>query len=382
MQMNIFWFIPTYGDGKYLGTDIGSRPLTFGYVKQIALAADELGYTGVLLPTGRSCEDSWVIASSLIPLTRRLQFLIALRPGLLSPTLAARMTATFDRISNGRLLINIVSGGDPIENAADGFYLDHKERYELTDEFLDVWRRELAGEEVFHEGKHLKVEGGKAFFPPIQKPYPPLFFGGSSDIAHDVAAKHVDVYLTWGEPLHQVEEKIKVVRERAAKLGREVKFGLRIHIIVRETNAEAWAAAESLIQHLDDATIKRSQETWNRMDSVGQQRMAALHGGSRHKLEVAPNLWAGIGLVRGGAGTALVGDPDTVAARLKEYQALGIENFILSGYPHLEESYRVAELLFPKLPLSAKQQEILGENEQYEGPRGEYIAYTHSPNRK
>ena len=155
--------------------------------------------------------------------------------------------------------------------------------------------------------------------------------------------------LTWGEPPAAVAEKIEQVRAKAAKLGRTIRFGIRLHVIVRETNDEAWKAADKLISHLDDETIARAQASLSRFDSVGQQRMAALHGGSRDNLEVSPNLWAGVGLVRGGAGTALVGDGPTVAARVKEYADLGIDTFIFSGYPHLEESYRVAELLFPHL---------------------------------
>ncbi len=143
------------------------------------------------------------------------------------------------------------------------------------------------------------------------------------------------------------------MRAKAAAQGRTVRFGIRLHVIVRETNEEAWQAADRLISHLDDATIAKAQAAFARTDSVGQQRMAALHGGQRDKLEISPNLWAGVGLVRGGAGTALVGDGPTVAERMREYQALGIETFILSGYPHLEEAYRVGELLFPHLDLAA-----------------------------
>ena len=181
----------------------------------------------------------------------------------------------------------------------------------------------------------------------MQQPRPPLYFGGSSEAAQDLAAEQVELYLTWGEPPAAVAEKIAQVREKAARQGRQVRFGIRLHVIVRETSEEAWQAADRLIAHLDDDTIARAQASLARFDSVGQQRMAALHGGSRDNLEVSPNLWAGVGLVRGGAGTALVGDGPTVAARVREYAELGIDTFIFSGYPHLEESYRVAELLFP-----------------------------------
>ena len=370
--MQIFWFIPTHGDSRYLGTSQGARVANHAYFKQIAQAADALGYDGVLIPTGRSCEDPWVVASSLIPVTERLRFLVAVRPGLSSPSLAARMTATFDRLSNGRLLINIVTGGDPVELAGDGLFLSHDQRYEVTDEFLRVWRGVLAGETVDFEGKHLRAQGAQVFFPPVQQPYPPLYFGGSSPAAHELAAAQLDVYLTWGEPPAAVAEKIADIRTRAARYGRSLRFGIRLHVIVRETNAAAWAAAERLIQHLDADTIARAQQAFGRMDSEGQRRMAALHGGRRDKLEISPNLWAGVGLVRGGAGTALVGDPETVAARIQEYADLGIETFIFSGYPHLEETYRVAELLFPLLSGRERSQRLPGQ--ALTGPFGEVVA--------
>lgn len=377
--MEVFWFIPTHGDGRYLGTREGARAVSYSYCKQIAQAADELGYTGVLLPTGKSCEDAWIVASTLVPVTERLKFLVAVRPGLMSPTLSARMTATLDRFSKGRLLINVVTGGDPVENAADGLFLDHTERYELTDEFLNIWRRELQGEEVEFQGEHLHIEGGKALYPPIQNPYPPLYFGGSSEAAQQVAAEHVDVYLTWGEPPAQVEEKITTMRQKAAEKGRKLRFGIRLHVIVRPTEEEAWQAANELIEHLDEETIASAQQIFARMDSVGQRRMSELHNGDRSKLEISPNLWAGIGLVRGGAGTALVGSPDIVAARMKEYEALGIETFILSGYPHLEEAYRTAELLFPKLNLNVSGN---AEDPGFISPFGEMIAGNEPPELK
>src|SRR5919112_4825835 len=150
-KTDVLWFLPTHGDGRYLGASEGARDVSLNYLRQIAQAADSLGYYGVLLPTGRSCEDSWVVASALAPLTERLRFLVAVRPGLLSPTLAARMTATLDHVSSGRLLINVVTGGDPVENKGDGIFLPHAERYEVTREFLEVYKRLLAGEQVSYE---------------------------------------------------------------------------------------------------------------------------------------------------------------------------------------------------------------------------------------
>ncbi|MCA3779943.1 MAG: FMNH2-dependent alkanesulfonate monooxygenase [Burkholderia sp.] len=375
--MNVFWFIPTHGDSRYLGTAEGARAADYDYFKQVAVAADTLGYDGVLLPTGRSCEDAWVVASSLIPATQRLKFLVAVRPGIASPGLAARMAATFDRLSGGRLLINVVTGGDAAELEGDGLFADHDTRYEITDDFLNIWRGLLAASHdnggFDYIGKHLQSKGGKALYPPVQRPHPPLWFGGSSPAAHAIAADHVDTYLTWGEPPEAVAKKIADIRARAEARGRKIKFGIRMHVIVRETEDEAWRDAERLISRLDDDTIARAQQAFANMDSEGQRRMAALHGGKRggrDALEVYPNLWAGVGLVRGGAGTALVGNPEQVAERMREYADLGIETFILSGYPHLEESYRFAELVFPLIkgkgaekatgPLSGPFGEIVG----------------------
>lgn len=340
----------------------------------------------MLIPTGRSCEDPWVIAASLVGATRQLKFLVAVRPGLHQPSLAARMAATFDRLSGGRVLVNLVTGGDQAELEGDGVFLDHAARYEQSAEFIRIWREIIArsheGQSFDYEGKHLSVKGAKLLYPPTQKPYPPVWFGGSSAAAHELAAEQVDTYLTWGEPPAEVAKKIADIRERAARKGRTVKFGIRLHVIVRETEDAAWKAAEELISRVDDATVIRAQAAFARMDSEGQRRMAALHAGgarrTRAELEISPNLWAGVGLVRGGAGTALVGDAKTVAARIEEYAALGLDNFILSGYPHLEESYRFAELVFPLLPRKRRPSLPGG---ALTGPFGEVVANLDAPSR-
>ncbi|WP_180186333.1 FMNH2-dependent alkanesulfonate monooxygenase [Acinetobacter sp. YH01008] len=378
--MKIFWFIPTHGDSRYLGTSKGARQVDHAYMKQIAVAVDNLGYEGVLIPTGRSCEDPWLTAASLIDATKKLKFLVALRPGVTTPALAARMAATFDRLSGGRVLLNLVTGGDEQELKGDGVYEDHATRYKTATEYTTIWReilkRSHTGESFTFHGERLSVDDAKLLYPPVQEPHPPLWFGGSSDDAIELATDQVDTYLTWGEPPAAVKEKIENVRAKAAAKGRELSYGIRLHVIVRETNEQAWAAAEELIQYVDDATIAAAQAKFKSMDSVGQRRMAELHNGDRSKLEVSPNLWAGVGLVRGGAGTALVGDPETVAARIQEYADLGIDTFIFSGYPHLEESIRFAELVFPFLPLET-QKKLAQPN--LTGPFGEIVANNYTP---
>ncbi|RTL46868.1 MAG: alkanesulfonate monooxygenase, FMNH(2)-dependent [Burkholderiales bacterium] len=384
--MKIFWFIPTHGDSRYLGSSRGARVADHAYFKQIAIAADSLGYEGVLLPTGRSCEDSWIVAASLIDATKHLKFLVALRPGLVAPSQSARMAATLDRLSGGRLLVNLVTGGDPDELAGDGQFLDHTARYEQSAEFIRIWRELLTrshrGESLDFDGEHLSVKGGKLLYPPLNRPYPPVYFGGSSGPAHDLAAEQVDTYLTWGEPPAEVEKKLADVRARAAARGRTLNYGIRLHVIVRETEDEAWRAAAELVSELDEATVASAQARFKSMDSVGQRRMAELHGGQFNKadvrqgLEISPNLWAGVGLVRGGAGTALVGNPQQVADRIQEYAALGLETFILSGYPHLDEAHRFAELVFPLLPLDVREKLAAP---ALTGPFGEVVANHYAP---
>ncbi|WP_341649665.1 FMNH2-dependent alkanesulfonate monooxygenase [Thauera humireducens] len=380
--LDIFWFLPTHGDGRYLGSAHGARAVDHDYLKQIAQAADSLGYGGVLIPTGRACEDAWVVASSLIPVTRTLKFLVALRPATTSPTVAARQTATFDRLSDGRLLINLVAGGDSSDLEADGIFLGHDERYDHADEFLEVWKRLLAGETVDYKGRHVEVKGARQLFPAVQQPYPLLYFGGSSNRAHDTAARHVELYLSWGEPPSDVARKFADVKRRAEKEGRQVRFGMRLHVIPRETGGGSLAGSGRTDQ---PARRRHHRHRTARARPDGLRRPAPhgeLHGGDRSKLEIAPNLWAGVGLVRGGAGTALVGDGKIIAERIKEYAALGADTFVLSGYPHLEEAYRFAELVFPHLPLAGRDTAQLaapGASRRRVAPMGEIVGYAQAP---
>ncbi|BBY22916.1 LLM class flavin-dependent oxidoreductase [Mycobacterium stomatepiae] len=354
MSLAFHWFLPTYGDSRNLvagghGTSMhGDRPATLRYLHQICAAAEDNGFEAVLTPTGLWCEDAWLTTAMLIERTETLKFLVAFRPGLLSPTLAAQMAGTFQRHSDGRLLLNVVTGGEPHEQQAYGDYLDKQARYARTAEFLDVVRQLWTSKEpVTFAGEHIRIEGAQLNNPP--DPIPAVFFGGSSGSAGPVAAKYSDVYLTWGEPLPAVAEKLDWIRGLAAEAGRTLQFGLRIHVISRPTAAQAWAEADRLLEAIDPADIERVQASLARSESEGQRRMLKLHGGNDNQLLIAPNLWAGVGLVRGGAGTALVGSHEEVAQRLTEYADLGIDHFILSGYPHLEEAYWFGEGVLPLL---------------------------------
>ena len=358
--IDFLWYLPSGGDQRYLGSRDGARAASPAYLREIAMAADRLGYSGLLMPTGALCADAWITAASIAPFTEHLRLLVALRPGLTLPAESVRQAAALDRASNGRLLLNVVTGGSTELLQRDGIFLGHQERYEQTAEFLDIFRHLAVGETVTREGKYLSIRKGALQFPFVQRPHAPIWFGGSSEIAREIAAEHVDVYLAWGEPPQQLKEIVDDVRARAAKRGRTIRFGIRLHFIVRETEDAAWAAADELIQYVSDSDITAFQNAISTTESVGQQRMRDLHGGRRDRLEVSPNLWAGIGLVRTGAGTALVGDPATIADRLQEYADIGVDTVIGSGYPHLEEAYRVAELLFPHLNLMHRTRELPG----------------------
>ncbi|MFU0437665.1 LLM class flavin-dependent oxidoreductase [Streptomyces sp. BG2AG] len=356
MSLTFHWFLPTNGDSRHVvggghGTPVtaagGDRPPAVRYLAQIARAAEDVGFTGVLTPTGAWCEDAWLTTAMVSQHTERLKFLVAFRPGFVSPTLAAQMAATYQRQTGGRLLLNVVTGGESQEQRAYGDFLDKDARYARTGEFLEIVRRLWDGRTVDLDGDHLRVE--QARLTRLPDPVPEVYFGGSSPAAGQVAARHADVYLTWGEPPAQVAEKIAWIRKLAAEQGRTLRFGIRLHVITRDNSEAAWAEADRLLAGFGPETVRSVQEGLRRSESEGQRRMLELHGGGRDGLEIHPNLWAGIGLVRGGAGTALVGSHAEVAERIREYQALGIDEFVLSGYPHLEEAYWFGEGVLPRL---------------------------------
>nr|BEK71419.1 LLM class flavin-dependent oxidoreductase [Kitasatospora purpeofusca] len=366
--LTFHWFLPTGSDGATLtagtravhgpGHDTAATPggrhraPDLAYLAQIARAAEHAGFDAILTPAGTFNEEAWITCAALTQHTEKLRFLVAQRPDSISPTLAAQMAATFQRHSRGRLLLNVVTGGDPIEQARYGDLLGKTARYARTDEWLTVLRGALRPEPFDHAGAHYDVRGAAVFSPP--DPLPGIYFGGSSDQALSVAARHADVYLTWGEPPADVAAKLQRVRTLAAANGRTVRFGIRFHVVARDTSEQAWAAAERLLAGIDPAHVARVQATLAAGESTGQARQSTLHAAFRDSgrtsdLEVHPNVWAGVGLLRGGAGTALVGSHCEVADRIEEYAGLGIEEFILSGFPHLEEAYEVGEGVLPLL---------------------------------
>ena len=364
-HLSFHWYLPTHGDGRTLTqagattqaahqgagagegspAPTGARRATLAYIQLLARAAEQAGFDAVLTPTGTWCEDAWVVASSLIPVTNRLRFLVAFRPGTIAPGLAAQQAATFQRLSGGRLMLNVVSGSEDSEQRRFGDGLDKEGRYARTDEFLQVldgaW-----GQPFDFRGEHLWAE---AAYAPAPGARPPIYFGGSSEAALRVAARHADVYLNWGEPPPQIGPHFARVRALAAERGREIRCGVRIHVVTRSTAGAAWDAAHALLADAtpaDFASVRASLET---ASAVGQQRMTALVSERDNELEIHPNVWAGIGRLRNGAATALVGSHDEVADRISEYSDAGADEFILSGYPHVEEALFFGEGVLPLL---------------------------------
>ncbi|GEB32509.1 LLM class flavin-dependent oxidoreductase [Brevibacillus parabrevis] len=380
-QAEFGWFIPTTGDGKYIGVE-PERESTADYMVQVAQTAERAGFTFALIPTGGACIDSWIVGATIAAHTQVLKPLVAMRPGLIAPVLAARMAASLDQLSGGRALINVVTGGSPQDLLATGDPLAHNHdgRYERTREFLEivksVWTNSHAQPERFlasnqtaqqgaqplhYSGRFYEIKGGASLPAPVQQPHPPLYYGGSSPTGKRVAVQTADVYLMWAEPLEWIRQQIAEVEELKRELGRdrELRYGLRAQVLVRKTEEEAWKEAWEIISKVDPQALQQSGQRFSHTDAIGQKRQNELREGSKKdNYVIGPNLWSGLSTVRGGGAVLLVGTPEQVSDRILEYIDLGISSFILSGYPHLEEAAITGELLLPvvKQKLEQRQQ--------------------------
>jgi alkanesulfonate monooxygenase len=358
MNIEFNWFLPTNGDGRHLVNSAGrtvrhgargARSSGIDYLASVARSAEHAGFHAVMLPAGSMADDGWLTAAALARETSRLKYLVSFKAGLEQPTFLAQKVATLQRLSGDRLMLQPVAGGSRIEQRAYGDFLDHDARYERAAEYLDVLAAAWRGPGLLHEGKYFYVDDDGLSEP--LRVRPDIYFGGASDAAERVGAAHANVFLLWGETPAMVRERLARTDALAAGTGRTLRYGLRIHVIARETEARAWEEAERLLQEVPPELVEMAQVQMTASESVGQLRMRSLHGGrmvdSVRELEVYPNLWSGVGLVRGGAGTALVGSYAQVAERIGEYVSLGISSFFLSGYPNLEEMLRVGEEVVP-----------------------------------
>jgi alkanesulfonate monooxygenase len=344
MGCEISWFAPLCDDDyEFLGVHDPALISSWDHDRGIALRAEEAGYDNMLLPSNYATGiDSVAFAAGIAPQLRRMQLLVAVRMAELWPPQLARQLATIDEMLGGRLTINIISSDRPGEELASA------PRYRRTLEVMHVLRDLLDGKPVDVDGEFVRL----TLDPPRIRPAggcPPFYFGGLSDAAREVAAQAADVFLMWPDTMPAVETVITDMRARAAKYGRELRFGYRVHVIVRATEAEARAAAQRLVSRLDDETGRRLRDQSLHVSSVGQLRQGELRDLADDVGFVEPNLWTGIGRARSGAGAAIVGDPDQVLAKLRSYADLGMEAFILSGYPHAAECDLFARHVLPHL---------------------------------
>jgi alkanesulfonate monooxygenase len=342
--MEVSWFSALCDDDyEFLGVPDPALQSSWEHCRDIALAAEAGGYDNLLLPSGYTLGiDSVSFAAGIAPLLRRMQLLLAVRMGEMWPPQLARQLATIDEILDGRLTVNIISSELP------GQSLDSAPRYRRTLEYMHVLRDLLDGQPVDFHGDHLDL----TLDPPRIRPAggcPPLYFGGLSENAREVAAQAADVFLMWPDTLAGIAQTIADVRARAARHGRRLRFGYRAHVIVRATEEEARAAARRLTSRLQDDAGERIRSRSLDTTSMGNARQTELRDRADDDGYVEPNLWTGIGRARSGAGAAIVGDPDQVLAKLTAYRELGLEAFILSGYPHLAEADLFARHVLPQL---------------------------------
>jgi len=349
-EIEFGWFVPTYGDGATLTDRTTMVPPSNELFVRVARAAESVGFEYLLVPVAAPCWDAWISTAMLVPQTTTIDMLVAARPGVIAPTLMAKMISTFDQMSGGRIRINLIAGGGVQESRADGVYLDHDERYAFMDETVTLMKQCWSERRPFdYEGKHLKVEQADVRPKPFQDPHPPFYIGGISPAAVDVGSRHADVYLFWSNTFDQIEADIVTVRQAARANGRgdELRYGLRSHVLVRETAEEAREAVGALIADATDGMrAGRHTQLGNQSHADARMREVAAKA-SENDHWLSDTLWSGITTIRHGAGVTIVGSAEQVAETIQTYIDLGISSFCLSGYPHDEEAKRFGELVLP-----------------------------------
>ncbi len=334
------WFLPSAraGDGQKINTRKPERKPTIEYLSRVASAAERAGFVNLLVPTGTHCLDAWLVAAGVAQHTERIKFCVAFRPGLTSPVFAAQTASTLDTLTGGRLTLNVVTGSSHTEQMRYGDHLVHDERYDRTEEFLEIVTRIWSADApITYQGKYFDIREA-AFFPiHVSKPWPPIYLGGSSEPGRRVGAKFSDVHMMYAVDVETIAKDALDMKRRAAEVGREeqIKFGVRMHILCRETKEEAKKAAQALIEGSDISNVQVWADLKTKSESIGQTRVNELAKGE--SLWITDTLWMGVNTVRAGPGACLVGTPDMIAKALKEYVDVGVHTFILSGWPHVEE---------------------------------------------
>ncbi len=349
-NLDFLWFCVLQHDGEYLGTkELPPRKPTLETIANLIDTAGELGFSSLLTATNyHSYLENFTAATAALARSRNAGLLVAVRTGMFDAAMYAKMVSTLATLFPNRVRINIVTGSSTAENAMYGDYSPHEARYERTREFMQVLRLFWTHQGVINfEGKYYKYSGSVLEPKP---PHPiPLYFGGASEAAMRIAAELADVYLIWGEPMDMIQKRVARMNELSLEFGRQISYGLRTHVVVRETEAEAMVAAERMISKINPQVRENFVKSYAKVDSTGQGNQIKMLESAlqRGDLMIEPNLWAGVGMARSGVGVAIVGDPKQVAAKIQSYVDIGISNFIFSGYPHLDECRRFGEMVLP-----------------------------------
>jgi alkanesulfonate monooxygenase len=346
--MEIHWAAPLHGDDANPGADRPARPATIEYLSSLFSLCEQMQFDGLLIGAGyRERLEAWTVASSVLSKTNSIRAIVATRPGMFHPCILAKIAATVDQISSGRVILNVVTGGDPSEHAMYGDLLDHDERYARTDEFIKILKVLWGSDHPStFQGRFYQFEESLLLDKPRQRSGPPIYFGGSSLPAQKVAAANADAYLMFGEGFDATRQRIAAMGNLTSDRDSELRFGLRLNVVARSTRESAWETVSNMEASFSQEAKTRLGDWYRRSDSQAAHRIRVLGDESR---VIDERLWTGLSKVRVGAGTALVGSYEDVAAALHLYSSMGISIFILSGFPHLEEAMRFGEEVLPKL---------------------------------
>ena len=345
-KLEFGWFLPTRGDTDDYGEPL-KIPASFDMFRRVAAAAEAAGFEYMLVPVGHQCWDAWMTSALMIGATKSMRMLVAARPSYINPVLLAKMIATCDQLSGGRISVNLIAGQSEQENIAEGVRWNKEQRYEIMDEEVTILKALWTSKGTTdHAGKYYTLKQAELTPKPLQKPHPKFYLGGGSGQAWELSAKHSDVHLFWGDTVAQIAGNMKVLREMAAKHGREqdLGFGMRLQIVCREKESDAWEFADGLIRN-----VTKERQEYIRTYYAGSAANRRVQELARQGDLIAPHLWTGLTKARPGAGIVIVGNPEQCANTLQEFIDIGCHSFCLSGYLHDEECERFHRLVRPIL---------------------------------
>jgi alkanesulfonate monooxygenase len=346
-RLEFGWFLPTAGDTTAYGLASAQVAPSLDLFDRVVKAAEEAGFEYMLVPVQTACWEAWIASAMMVARSKSMRMLVAARPSYINPVLLAKMISTFDQLSGGRICINLIAGQSEAENASEGIKWGKEKRYEIMDEEVSILKALWTTRgPVNYDGKFYQLKGAQIRPYPLQKPYPRFYLGGGSKQAWEISAKHSDVHLFWGDTYERIRANMAEIKSMAAAHGREkdIGFGMRLQVVCRETEKEAWDFAHGLVAHASEAQKAFVKERFATSEANRRVRELAAIGET-----IEPHLWTGITQVRPGAGIAIVGDPEQCAATLQNFIDLGCHSFCLSGYLHDEEAERFGKWVMPIL---------------------------------